>query len=74
MSRTRRNTEGIYHSYFRHPKTENERKQLDAFLHDVEFEEYPVSGINHARKRMSHVPTAWDDEKYSAYYELYQAG
>lgn len=73
MSRTHRNTEALSNSYFRHPKTENERKQLDAFLHDVELLDYPVSGINHARKRMSHVPTAWDDEKYSAYYEMYQA-
>ena len=51
MARTHRNTEGWHNGAFRHPHTENERKQLDGVLHDPELMELPVSGVNHMRAR-----------------------
>lgn len=67
MSRTYRNLDGMNRCALRNPKTENERKQLDGFLQDVVTEDYPFSGVNHARKRLSTVPTAWDDKVVSGY-------
>jgi hypothetical protein len=69
MSRTHRNTEGWHSGAFRHPHTENERKQLDGVLHDPELLELPVSGLNHLRAREHQLPSAWDDVTISAYYE-----
>ena len=69
MSKTYRNTEGWHNGAFRHPHTENERKQLDGLLHDPELMELPVSGLNHLRAREHQLPSAWDDITISAYYE-----
>jgi hypothetical protein len=69
MSRTHRNIEHIHHYAFRFPKTENERKQLNGILHDEEFLEFPVSGLNHMKKREKNLPSSWNDEIVSAYYQ-----
>ena len=53
----------------RNPKTENERKQLNGFLQDLEEEDYNFSGVNHARKRLCAVPTSWDDKVVSGYHQ-----
>lgn len=71
MSRTFRSTEGIYHSYYRHPRTHNEMAKLDGILHDVELTEYPISKFNHLRTREHSLPTSYDDRIESSYYELY---
>jgi hypothetical protein len=69
MSRTHRNVDNIHRHAFRFPKTENERKQLNGILHDEEFLKFPVSGFNHMKKRENHLPSSWNDEIVSAYYQ-----
>jgi hypothetical protein len=70
MSRTNRNIEYIHSGAIRYPHTENERKQLDGIVHDVELElDYKISGLNHIKARESKLPSAWDDKIVSAYYE-----
>lgn len=73
MSRTYRNLEGSHPYVIRCPKTANEIKSLKGLIHDEhyddELEEYHISGMNRAHKRLNLVPTAWDDQVISAYYE-----
>jgi len=70
MSRTNRNIEYIHSGAIRYPHTENERKQLDGIVHDVELQlDYKISGLNHIKARESKLPSAWDDKIVSAYYE-----
>jgi hypothetical protein len=70
MSRTNRNIEYIHSGAMRYPHTENERKQLDGIVHDVELQlDYKISGLNHIKARESKLPSAWDDKIVSAYYE-----
>ena len=70
MSRTNRNIEYIHSVAIRYPHTENERKQLDGIVHDVELQlDYKISGLNHIKARESKLPSAWDDKIVSAYYE-----
>ena len=70
MSRTYRSNQYDF-DYFRHPKTQGERKKLDGFIHDAILEDFSISGVNHAHRRLSKVPTAWDDIRYSAKEEIY---
>ena len=65
MSRTFRNPVYEY-NYFRHPKTQGERKKLDGFIRDSVFEEFSISGINHAHHRLNRIPTSYDDVGFSA--------
>lgn len=51
MSRTYRDTLDYYEFYYRHPKTHNELSKLDQILHDIELDDYPLSGVNHLRSR-----------------------
>jgi hypothetical protein len=69
MSHTFRRTEGWHSGALRFPKTENERKQLDGILHDPELMEFPLSGLNHLKAREHNLPTAWDDNVVSGYYQ-----
>lgn len=71
MSRTYRSTE---HKWYRRPKTMNEKAQLNGFLHDPDIVDRPVSGINHAKKRKTHLPSSWDDISISAGYEIDHKG
>lgn len=70
MSRTKRSQAYEWHSgALRHPKTMNEISQLEKILVDDDFEEYDISGVNRIKKRKHHLPTAWDDQVMSAYYQ-----
>lgn len=60
MSHTERNLP-VSGPGFRHPHTLNELKQLDAILADDRVYNTRVSGLNHARKRRSELPTSYDD-------------
>lgn len=70
MGKTNRNKDGInYHSgALRYPHTFNEISQLNEILIDDDLDDYTISGLNRIKKR-KHLPTAWDDEVISAYYE-----
>lgn len=70
MGKTIRSKEGInYHcGALRRPRTFNEISQLEELLIDDDLEDYNISGMNRIKKR-KHLPTAWDDEVISAYYE-----
>ncbi len=54
----------------RHPKTSNEIRQLKTLIDDLKDCDYSISGMNHLHHRLSKVPTAWDDQVVSAYYEM----
>lgn len=71
MARTYRATEGVYHSYFRHPRVHNELSKLDTIIHDVELAEYPMSKLNHMKSREHSLPSSFDTEIDGSYYELY---
>ena len=63
MSRTYRSTD---HKYYRHPKTFNEIKQIDAIHNDPELEEYPLSKTNRMNRK---IPDVYDDIPVSAFDE-----
>jgi hypothetical protein len=71
MSRTHRNN--FYsRSALRHPRTTNEKSQLDEILNDPEIKEFPVDKLNHMQSRRGEsgkLPTVYDDMVISAYYE-----
>ena len=69
MSRTNRNVEHIHSGAFRHPHTFNEIRQLDGILHEEDLEDLPVSKVNHMKARENELPTAWDDNVVSGYYQ-----
>lgn len=69
MSRTFRKTNGAHKNGLRYPHTFNEIKGIDAILNDEEIYDYPISGLNHMRKREKNLPTAWDDNIVSAFWE-----
>ena len=69
MSRTYRNTQHIHRYAYRFPQTFNEIKRLDAILTDDEIQEFSISKINRMKSREHNLPTAWDDQVVSAYYE-----
>ncbi len=68
MSRTFRNRH-FHPGALRNPKTQNEIKQIQFILTDIQDEEYNLSGMNHLHHRLASIPTAWDDLVVSAYYE-----
>lgn len=70
MSKTYRNHEGIDNNagVFRHPHTFNEISQLSKILMDDDLEDYSISKINRIKKR-THLPTAYEDEVISAWYQ-----
>lgn len=71
MSRTHR--KDIYHpGALRHPRTTNEKSQLEEILNDPELDEYPIDKKNRMQSRKGEsgkLPTAYDDMVVSAYYE-----
>lgn len=69
MSRTTRKIDEWKH---RRPHTFSEIKQLDGILYEDDLDEYPFSKINHIKAREHSLPTLWDDNVISAYYETYQ--
>ena len=69
MSRTHRNIEWIHSGALRFPHTFNEIRQLDGILHEEDLEDFPVSGLNHMKSREQELPTAWDDQVVSGYYQ-----
>jgi hypothetical protein len=69
MARTRRNIEYIHSGALRFPHTTQEIRQLDAVINDPELEEYPLSGLNRMKSREHNLPTAWDDQVVSGYYQ-----
>ena len=69
MSRTNRNVEHIHSGALRFPQTFNEIRQLDGILHEEDLEGLPVSGLNHMKSRENELPTAWDDQVVSGYYQ-----
>ena len=69
MSRTFRNLEGMHSGALRHPHTFNEIRQLDGILHEEDLEGLPVSKVNHMKSREHQLPTAWDDNVVSGYYQ-----
>ena len=62
MSRTYRNSQNP--KVYRHPKTFNERKQLDSFAHDEE-----VTLTNRDKAKLNSLSDAYDDEVKSGFYE-----
>ena len=69
MSRTIRSQAYEWHpNPLRHPRTKNEMSQIQEILVNDDLEEYPISGVNRLKKRKN-LPTAWDDEVISAYYQ-----
>lgn len=71
MSRTYRN-DFYSHGALRHPRTTNEKAQLDEILNDPEIREFPVDKLNHMQSRRGEsgkLPTVYDDMVISAYYE-----
>ena len=69
MSRTNRNLEGMHKGALRFPHTFNEIRQLDGILHEEDLEDLPVSKVNHMKARENELPTAWDDNVVSGYYQ-----
>lgn len=69
MSRTHRK-EHYNKAALRRPKTQQEIKQLNHMLEDIQDEDYDVSGLNRIHGRLQDLPTAWDDKVISAYYEM----
>lgn len=70
MSRTKRSQAYEWQpNAFRHPKTMNEISQLEEILIDDDLEEYEISGVNRIKKKRNHLPTAWDDQVMSSYYQ-----
>jgi hypothetical protein len=68
MSRTFRKQH--YHpGALRNPKTQNEIKQIEFILSDIQDEDYTLSGMNHLHHRLASIPTANSDLVVSAYYE-----
>jgi hypothetical protein len=55
--------------WFRRPKTQQERKQINSILDDIQHNEYRVSGVNHLQRRLLNLPTSWDDIIVSACFE-----
>lgn len=64
MSRTNRRLTW-FNNYFRHPRTLNEKRQIEALLYDEDYEPTNRERAVHSRK-----PTAWDDIYISAISEL----
>ena len=69
MARTFRQMEGWNSGALRFPKTFNEIRQLDGVLHEEDLEGLPISGLNHMKSRENQLPTCWNDQVISAYYE-----
>ena len=69
MSRTFRNLEGMHSGALRHPHTFNEIRQLDGILHEEDLEGLPVSKVNHMNVKKNQLPTSWDDNVVSGYYQ-----
>ena len=67
MSRTFRN-KTYNRCALRHPKTSQEIRQITHLLDDLKEEDYTISGVNHLHRRLN-LPTSWDDQVVSAYYE-----
>ena len=57
-----------HNSYFRTPKTQNEKKQIINLLSDLSKEDYKVSGINHLQKRLD-LPSDRDETYNSSYFQ-----
>jgi hypothetical protein len=70
MSRTYRKIEGMHSGALRYPRTFSEIRQLDGVLHEEDFNDLPVSGLNHMKSRENQLPTAWEDRVIAAYYEV----
>lgn len=71
MSRTYRK-DTYSRAALRHPRTTNEKSQLEEILNDPELNEYPVDKKNRMQSRKGEsgkLPTAYDDIVVSAYYE-----
>lgn len=69
MSRTYRKNL-IYSSYFRFPKTFNEIRQISGILHDTQCdEEYSLIDGQNRLHRRKNIPTSWEDQPISAYFE-----
>lgn len=67
MSRTIRSSN--YHPlWLRRPRTTNELRQVKCILHDLQNEDYMISGMNHLHRRLN-LPTYWDDKVCSSYYQ-----
>jgi len=71
MSRTyRRNS--YNQCALRHPHTTNEKRQLEAILHDEEVSYVGVDKVNRMKSRCGHsgnLPTVYDDIVTSSYYQ-----
>jgi len=70
MSKTYRSHEGIDNSSgaLRHPHTFNEISQLSTILMNDDLEDYQISKINRIKTRKN-LPTAYDDDVISAWYQ-----
>lgn len=69
MSRTNR-SKFYSRAAFRHPRTTNEKKQLQYIANDPEIKEFSLSKMNRIQSRISErLPTAYSDIVISAYYE-----
>lgn len=66
MSRTHRNAEKVNYRAYRHPKTFNERKQLEGLMFDDE-----VELRNRDKAKIVNLPTSYHDIVRSGYYEDY---
>jgi hypothetical protein len=67
MSRTTRKV-SFNSCALRNPKTFNEKRQIDSIITDEDTMDYPISKMNRILSRRS-IPSHWDDEVCSSYYE-----
>jgi hypothetical protein len=71
MSRTYRKN-SFNKCALRHPHTTNEKRQLDAILHNEDLSEVNLDKVNRIKSRCGHsgnLPTVYDDIVASSYYQ-----
>ena len=67
MSRTVRN---IPRNCYRHPQTQNERRQINSLFHDPDLEELGVILPNRYNR---YIPNSWDDLACSSWDQIHKS-
>jgi hypothetical protein len=69
MSRTYRDLQGMHSGALRFPHTFNEIRNLSAIMSDDDLQDFTISKRNRISSRFHNIPTAWDDQIVSGYYQ-----